>query len=836
MLHRKSIAGLVARKSTLLFAALVLVATIIIYAFTYDVSKSRRLQELVGAVETRSAQLQRDFDQLRVTQAQAQAALKIRLERFDQDAAIKSFDEWFPAQPDGSRRSDPSIYTGRPTTNGDVMYGIGGFIGQPDKLTPKDKALIVAGTHTVREFGPTLDAIGYNLWFLLEDSRLVVFGPNRADSLLYWREQAPADLAIANRRLFDEFRQDNAASPKMRCRVLNATMADQAGRSELYGCITRLALDHPTPAYVGTSAYFGGWMASAIEIEMSDGAGLLIDRDGRIAAHPSMLTNDPAVTEAQPLEPWTGDLSALVEAGYSDGKPALLKIKGHYIAVRHVYGPDWTFGIAVTEKNIANRAMTFATIFAVFSSLTIAIGIAGVRYFIRREIARPMEALANAADDKEANSGDTYAGLMHREDEIGTLARALADRDRRLQSWVTNLEDRVAERTADLEKAKLEAENANEAKSRFLATMSHEIRTPMNGVIGMATAIGKTPLDDDQRAMLATLHRSGEILLSLINDVLDLSKIESGRVEIEAIDTDIKSTIEDVAGLFRATASQQCVALNVEISDAASKIFRSDPTRVRQIITNLVSNAVKFTADGSIMIRADYDGEELSVDVIDTGTGISPDSLGRIFEAFGQEDASTTRRFGGTGLGLAISRKFAELLGGDLTVQSVLGEGSTFSLRIPTTVIRDKAATAASSNTASGTQLPHLRILAADDNQTNRMVLEAICRPYDFDLVMTENGKEAVEAWRSGKFDLILMDIQMPEMDGVEATRIIREEERDFGLFATPIIALTADVLPNQVSAYLAAGMDAHLAKPVRISELVTTIARFVVVDETAVA
>ena len=373
--------------------------------------------------------------------------------------------------------------------------------------------------------------------------------------------------------------------------------------------------------------------------------------------------------------------------------------------------------------------------------------------------------------------------------------------------------------------ARTDAEAANQAKSVFLATISHEIRTPLNGVLGMAQVMAMDDLSHHQRERIEVVRKSGETLLSLLNDVLDLSKIEAGKLTFEALDFDLGELLVGALGNYESLASEKGLTLTLDM-DGAEGVYRGDPTRLRQILYNLISNGLKFTQAGSITVKASLDAEGLKLSVIDTGMGIPADKVDKLFAKFSQVDESTTRRFGGTGLGLSICRQLAQLMGGSIEVQTSEGVGSSFHLLLPfqrvgpSVAADDEAVFENGEVTTEG-----LRVLAAEDNATNRLVLKTLLEFGGVDLVLVEDGAEAVEAWRNGEWDLILMDVQMPVMDGPTATRRIRTLEVELHRPRTPIIALTANSMSHQVSQYLDAGMDAHLAKPIVAEDLFRVVA-----------
>ena len=392
----------------------------------------------------------------------------------------------------------------------------------------------------------------------------------------------------------------------------------------------------------------------------------------------------------------------------------------------------------------------------------------------------------------------------------------------------------LADAHAALERERAAAESANLAKSAFLATMSHEIRTPLNGVIGMAQAMARDDLPDTQRDRLAVIRSGGEALLCLLNDLLDLSRIEAGRLELEDGVVDVAEIAASAQAAFTALAADKDIHLELDVAPAAQGCWRGDPTRVRQVLYNLVSNAVKFTARGSVRIAVTHDGKVLSMAVSDTGPGIPTERLEALFEKFVQADASTTRQFGGSGLGLAICRELAALMGGQVRAVSREGEGSTFTLTLPLVRAEPKAPSRPAAR-APSSERSGLRVLAAEDNPMNQQVLATLLGQLGVDLVLVGDGAQAVEASTSDDFDLILMDVQMPVMDGPTATRTIRARERMIGR-RTPILALTANAMAHHETEYRAAGMDGLVAKPIQLTHLIAEMDRVLGDDDVAIA
>lgn len=421
----------------------------------------------------------------------------------------------------------------------------------------------------------------------------------------------------------------------------------------------------------------------------------------------------------------------------------------------------------------------------------------------------------------------------------------------------------------ELKEARDRSEAANRAKSSFLANMSHELRTPMNGVVGMADLLQEGELDDEQQLYVDTIKSSGEALIVIINDVLDYSKVEAGKLQLHPEPFDLFQTLDEICTLLRPTATDKGLKLSLQWEDDLPRQFIADPGRIRQVMINLLGNAIKFTLEGQVMLRvagvetADPERMLLRIEIEDTGIGIPPDQLDHIFGEFNQAEDEHSRSFDGTGLGLAITRELVQLMGGDVWVDSIVGEGSCFGLKLPLPFLppelsnnkiiaglhKTEEITPGGDITSPPDPLPSsvkntpdqvdslpnaepkienptpeppvplprkMRILAAEDNKTNRLVFSKMVKTLNIDLKFAENGLEAVEFWQDFKPDLMFMDISMPKMDGKQATAEIRRLENETGQSPVPIVAVTAHAMDGDSDSIFAAGVTHYLTKPLK--------------------
>lgn len=455
---------------------------------------------------------------------------------------------------------------------------------------------------------------------------------------------------------------------------------------------------------------------------------------------------------------------------------------------------------------------------------------------ISEPVSRLAESMRSIAEEKDFSirvercSNDEHGDLV---DYFNDMLGRIEERDRDLAAHRDNLEREVARRTRelveanrDLVEAKERAEAGTRAKSEFLANMSHEIRTPMNSVLGMCEILEGTSLSREQEHCVKTLKGAGESLLDLINGILDLAKVESGSIDLESIPFSLDRVVKGTADLMRIAADRKGIHLEVDFETAEDSVVTGDPLRLRQVLLNLIGNAIKFTAEGSVTLSVRRErGDVYSFRVTDTGIGIAKDDLTKLFRPFSQVDSTTARKYGGTGLGLVLSERLVRLMGGTINVTSQLGRGTAmdFALYLPAAseeAIELTQPTEADSGTGN---LPRT-VLLVDDTRDNRFIVKTFLEKVGIQVSECENGLAAIERIKLEQFDCILMDMQMPLMDGYEATRRIREFEETTGRDRVPILALTADAMVEDRERAIRAGCDGHISKPVAKKTLIETI------------
>jgi len=793
----------------------------------------RQINYLGDYVRERSSNVAKRFATLAVVQQGAAKELVTRLDHLDHPTAERLFDQDYPLFGDGTRRSPPEAFDGQWSRAGEFSYGMGAFIGRANQLTQEDRATFAAAYGVVGEYGRVARNAYDNFYFFTPQTRLVMFGPDRPDHLMYYRHDAPADLDISNEEIASLTSPVRDPLRVTRCTNLQRLLQDHHGERLATGCVTPVYWRGRYIGSFGSSIELTGFFLDAVRGSLPGATSLVATGTGELIAAPEFAIHRRMTPETVAGYERDFNLKSLVAAIKADGRASgvITSPNGRQIvAFGRLPGPNWYFLELYPSAAVSWSAMKSASWVLLVGLLAALVQTLLIVALARRTIVRPLAALARSCEPgREAPEAD--GEIVHVEtrlDEIGVLARALRQERTKVETVLASLEERVAARTAELERA-------NAEKSRFLANMSHELRTPLNGVIAISESLEKRQRTKRDKELASLIVSSGRLLEQVLTDILDFSKIEAGEITLAVEVISLEAVVARIAELHRAAAEAKGLTMIWRVEPSAAGFYRGDSVRLTQVLSNLLSNAVKFTEAGSVILTAEACADGLKFSVVDSGIGFDDEVKARLFRRFEQADASIRRRFGGTGLGLAISRSLVELMGGQIDVHSIPGAGSTFEFVLPLerAELSAPVAPVASDDDFS---LERRRILLAEDHPTNQKVIQLILEVLGVDLEIVENGALALERLKSDRYDVVLMDMQMPELDGLSATAALRAFERETGRPRTPVIMLTANAMDEHVKASLDAGADQHLSKPIRPQALIEAICHLILKAEAAAA
>ncbi|PVM92434.1 hybrid sensor histidine kinase/response regulator [Caulobacter radicis] len=804
----------------LAFAALLSIAvtglvTAVTFYFVQQSAAETQMRHLAEYVGERVKTEDRLFSDLVKVHDAASLALLRRLREIEPDIDGQ-FDLLFPEFGDGTRRTAPRLYDGGRTGN-HYVYGIGGFVPQARELTREDKALMVAAMEVVANAGET--EIGHydNFYFFTPQTRLVMFGPKRKDRLLYYRQDAPPSLDISKEEMSQLTLPANNPQRVMKCTKLRKLISNPSGRGLNAACVTPFDIGERHVGAWGTSLSLDSFLLRAVGDALPGGQNMIVSSDGDLIAAPG-LAADGVVDAAQLAKVQSrervSDLVAQIRRNGGDVGALRDRSGDRVVAYGRMKEPDWYFLMTFRSDQIVWNAVKTASWVLLFGVVGVVAQLFLLYRLMAREVVAPLRGLGEA---HRADDGEAAARIEARGDEIGALARALRKQREVHEDLLRSLEVRVAERTRELEKA-------NQAKSVFLANMSHELRTPLNGVIAVGDRLAEENDPARRRELAALVASSGRLLEQVLGDILDVSKIEAGEFQLTFAPFDLEGLVAGMAELHRASAEAKGLAFSWSVAPDAVGRYDGDAGRISQILSNLLGNAVKFTSVGGVDLSVEKVGELVRFSISDTGVGFDDAVRERLFKRFVQADQSITRQFGGTGLGLSICAALAEMMGGSIDARAVVGRGATFIVELPLqpsteSLDHDHA------DDEGPVSLEGMRVLVAEDHPGNRKVVEIVLEPFGVDLTMVEDGEAALRALEAQPFDAVLMDMQMPVMDGLTATRELRAREAAADADPILVIMLTANAMDEHVAAAHAAGADLHVAKPLNPGLLVQALA-----------
>jgi signal transduction histidine kinase/ActR/RegA family two-component response regulator len=723
---------------------------------------------------------------------------------------------------DGTWRSRDYLFDGGDLTGIGRVYGMAVYMPEGE-LTEERKRLVAGAILTLTESGRHFSSWFTSMWFISQSGDVVIFAPNREDRLTFYRQTAGPALNVRELNFYRSVLPEENPEGRITCTGHEKATWDEKGQTLVSSCQVAAVFNGRFGGAWGTTITISPQLRALAEESNDTTDVLLITDSGGILVAPGLAKHgDLTPFEARALEK-RYHLAETLEAIKATRQSSGVLPPHHHdqiVSFARFGEPGWTLLFYHDARRIGQPLWPLLLLSLALCGVLIAFQMFIIGRFAQQHILEPLRKLSwqYVTTDGKQMPVDTSEDLPA---EIEELAESLRSAWRENLNLVANLETRVAERTQELERA-------NRAKDVFLANMSHEIRTPLNGVIGLVDILARSELSPAQKEMIDLVRSSSGMLERILTDILDLSKLEAGRFELSYAPFDLVETIESAAHLLRVRADDKGVSFVTRFDETARGLLVGDAVRIRQILSNLISNAIKFTDLGEVVMEVCVEGGTerddrvfLEVCVHDTGIGFDAEMGERLFSRFEQADQSVTRRFGGSGLGLAISRALADAMGGNIDARSTPGKGSTFTFRLPlqrTISLADYDIRTNCEEEYCDDYLmssENLRILLAEDHPTNQRVVRLILEPLGIKLTVTPNGLEALSAFRQSAFDCVLMDMQMPEMDGLTATEQMRALEKRKDRRRTPIAMLSANAMSHHKQAALEAGVDIHIAKPV---------------------
>ncbi|MBB35259.1 MAG: hypothetical protein CME88_14965 [Hirschia sp.] len=832
-----------------MLAALLAAFSIVWLQYTqYHDRYSRTLETYIQERGKREAS---QFQQLEKAHAIAEGLFLATHEHLTDAEIAAGFDKFFDEAEDGSFRSRDGVYDGMLDRNLGWISGIGAMGSSSSPMTIDRKRTVYSALLAIARTAPSFQSEIESLWYFTPTNDIVIHAPNRPDNLEFYRKTAPSSFRVQDHATFlDNITWENNPDGVTLCTALSRLVYVQDGVALTAGCQTPSRLGTQQFGAWGTTMPMAGPFKRAVsETPMPEAELFLLGPKGELMAHPDLVEADNLTYDAiEEVIPKVRIDQLMTRIHAKDQQYGVISdrwfgLPGDIYSFYEIETPGWFVIVKLEKGFIFSEALHAVTPVFLATVLLIALTIYALSYLITHYGIRPIGRLARTfanVDGADRDNKDTLSihDLLERNDELGDLARSLNGYHERSIENVELLEKKVSERTSELQRA-------TDAKTIFLANMSHELRTPLNGILGISGSLRRRTKCTDTIEMADLIEQSALTLEKLLSDVLDISKVESGQLELEETQFNLNAALRSVIDLQAISADDKGLRIETDLDDRCDAVFTGDPVRLKQIATNLLSNAVKFTDDGHVrfslrQIAEQGDRRSFTMTVEDTGCGIALEDQDNIFDRFSQANPTIHRKYGGTGLGLSIVRSLVELLGGALTVKSNPGVGSqficTFDLlatdleaQPPQFLRTDHMPTVqqdpkASSGNMTASDEP-IRILLAEDHAVNRRVVELILDSQGIEVVSVTNGREAIDTFAKEAFDLVLMDVRMPECSGLDATRRIRSMEAKAASTPVPIIMLSADTSDHDIQTAERAGATMHISKPITPEKLLSAIA-----------